>query len=298
VPAVTGQLRSLLDARCESDGFTPTADPSLTLFRTRVPGDPDATPGEPLEDPALCVVVAGRKRATVGTHRVLYEPGTYTLVSVELPVTDMVVEASAAEPFLGLRLALDPAILAELLVDLPAESSNPVPGWSMVASPLTGDLVDPLTRLLGQLDDRHDVTALAPATRREISYRLLRGRHGGLLRQLANPDSRLSQIKRAIDRIRADFAQPLPIAQLADVAAMSPSSFYQHFKQVTAMSPLQYQKQLRLHEARRLILDGDADATTAAFAVGYESPSQFSREYKRLFGAPPIRDVARLRSAS
>jgi AraC-like DNA-binding protein len=286
-------LRSRAERACPDEGFAPTPIPALTFFRTVTPGDPRASglTGPRLTEPAICVVVAGRKTASVGARRIDYAPGTYTLISVDLPMGDMVVREA---PFIGLHLALDPAVLADLLVDLPPEPVGHPAGWTISASPLTADLVDSLDRLVRTLDDPYDVAALAPAIRREIAYRLLRGPHRPLLRQIAGPDSRLAQIKRAIDRIRADIAAPLRVPDLAALVAMSPSSFHQHFKAVTAMSPLQYQKRLRLHEARRLILDGAADATTASYAVGYDSPSQFSRDYKRAFGAPPIRDTRRL----
>ena len=297
---VIDHLRSLVEETCGGvDGFLPTAIPGLTLFRTAVTGDPSATVREPqIAEPAVCVVGAGHKQATIGTRRVGYAPRTYSIVSVDLPVTDMSVVATAAEPFLGLRLVLDPAVLAELLVELCADHGETPPGWSIAASPLSGELAGPLHRLVHALGDPHDVTVLAPGIKREIAYRLLRGPHRAMLRQIANPDSRLSQIRRSIDEIRENYSKPLRVESLARTACMSPSSFHQHFKAVTAMSPLQYQKQLRLHEARRLILDGHADAATAGFRVGYESPSQFSREYKRLFGAPPISDITRIRAAS
>ncbi|MFK0152870.1 AraC family transcriptional regulator N-terminal domain-containing protein [Streptomyces sp. NPDC090499] len=292
-------LRSELEKRCVEDGLLQTADPALSLFRSWTYRDPIVKPeGRWLDEPALCVVVCGLKRATIGTRRVVFAPGTATLACLELPVTDAVIEPSETDPFLGLRLTLDPAVLAELLLDLPPIVSAGVPELGLTAAPLAPELLDPLVRLILHLDDPHELAALGAATRREISYRLLRGPHGSLLRQIATQDSRLSQIKHAVELIRANFAKPLRMSALADSASMSLSSFYEHFKQVTAMSPLQFQKQLRLNEARKLILDGTADATTASFAVGYESPSQFNREYKRLFGAPPIRDVARLREVS
>lgn len=292
-------LRSLIERLCTEEGFSSSEISGLTLFRTSVAGDPGARIEEPpYHQPGVCVVLTGRKHATVGTRRITYEPRTYSIVSVDLPVTDMLVEATDADPFLGLRLALDPAVLSELLIDLAAADTDTLPGWGIAASPLSAELISPLQRLVGALDDPYDIAVLAPAIKREISYRLLRGPHRALLRQIANPDSRLSQIRRAIDDIRERYSEPLRIDALAKATGMSPSSFHQHFKAVTAMSPLQYQKQLRLQAARRLILDGHADATTASYEVGYESPSQFSREYKRLFGAPPMRDRARVRSVS
>ncbi|GHI99317.1 AraC family transcriptional regulator [Streptomyces olivaceus] len=293
------QLRQLIEANCRGDGLIGTADPDLTLFRSRKPGRWVASPPDmPLREPALCVVVAGHKAATIGTRRVAYEPGFCTVSSVELPVTNMTVDATEAEPFLGLRLSLDQSVLSELWARFTPPTLMTVPDWPVSASPLTGGIVEPLIRLLRHLDDPLDLAVIAPDTRREVIYRLMRGAHGGILAQLANRDSRLSQVMRSITHIRSTFTEPLHIAELAKMASMSTSSFHDHFKRITTMTPLQYQKQLRLHEARRLIFEGSTDAARAGFAVGYESPSQFSREYKRLFGAPPLRDATRFRQAS
>jgi len=292
-------LRSELEYRCTADGLVQTDEPALSLFRAETRRDPIAKAnGQQLDEPAICAVVSGRKLATIGTRRVVFAPGTGTLACLELPVTQTVVEADKEQPFLGLRLTLDPGMVAELLLDLPPVAVTGVPELGLTAAPLEPRLLDPFVRLLRHLDDPHELAALGPATRREICYWLLRGPYAALLRQIATGDSRLSQIRQAVELIRANFTEQLQMSDLARSASMSTSSFYEHFKQVTGLSPLQYQKQLRLNEARRLILDGGADATTASFAVGYESPSQFNREYKRVFGAPPIRDAARLRVAT
>ncbi|HUN52308.1 MAG TPA: AraC family transcriptional regulator, partial [Candidatus Sulfotelmatobacter sp.] len=208
------------------------------------------------------------------------------------------VEASAQEPFLAASLRIDPALLAGLLLDMPPPSraANPPPGLSV--QPVPPDLLDPMLRLVRLLDRPDDIAMLAPLAERELLYRLLQSEQGAVLRPIACAGSRLSQISRAIDWIRRHFDQPFRIETVAEVACMSPASLHRHFKAVTTMSPLQFQKRLRLQEARRRLLADAADAMRAGFAVGYESPSQFSREYRRLFGAPPAQDAARLRRAS
>ncbi|MDB5687754.1 MAG: AraC family transcriptional regulator, partial [Rhizorhabdus sp.] len=248
-------------------------------------------------EPAVCVVVQGRKREMLCATNRIYDAAQYLVVSVDLPIVGNVIEASAETPYLAFRLSLDPSMLAAMLLDMPAERGDDTrPSAGLALSPLTSELIDPVIRLLRLLDRPADIAMLAPLAEREILYRLLQGPQRDMLRQIALADSRLSQINRAIGWIKRHYADPFRIETVAEAARMSPSSFHHHFKAVTSMSPLQYQKQIRLQEARQLILAQHKDAASAGFAVGYDSPSQFSREYRRLFGEPPVRDAARLRA--
>lgn len=252
-----------------------------------------------LYQPMLCIVAQGAKRTLLGDAIVDYGAGQYLLVSVDLPVTGCVTQASPQAPYLALSLELDAALLADLLLTLPdtaQHASPPKPLRGLAVSTIGGELLDAAVRLLRLLDQPADIPVLAPLIEREIWYRLLTSEHAPLLRQMAQTHSRLAPVGRAIGWMRRHYAQPLRIATVAQQAHMSASTFHRHFKAVTAMSPLQYQKQIRLQEARRLLLAGQADAASIGFAVGYDSPSQFSREYARLFGQPPLRDAARLRS--
>ncbi len=268
-----------------------SAVPRLRLLRADRPSGPMPA----LYQPRLCIIVQGRKRIVLGNRTFEYDAAHYLVATVDLPVTGDICEASPAVPYLGLTLDLDPAMLAAMLLEVPLPAEGMPGGAGMAVSALTAELLDPLVRLVRLLDRPGDIAMLAPLAEREILYRLLLGPQGGMLRQVARADSRLSQIARAIARIRRDFDRPLRVETLAAEAGMSTSTFHRHFKAVTAMSPLAFQKQIRLQEARRRLLARQAQASSIGFAVGYESPSQFSREYRRLFGVPPARDAARLR---
>ena len=262
--------------------------PRLMLSRTRA-----ATPlTAVMYHPLFCVVASGRKRIVLGEEEFRYGPGTYLIASADLPVSGQVIEG----PCLGMTLTLEPARLAELLREMPSvEGGRPVPAKAMAVNALGPELMETLVRLLRLLDRPEHIPVLAPLAEREVLYHLLLGPQGETLRQLARPASRLSQIGRAIDVIKRRYDQTLRVEELARVAAMSAPSFHRHFRAVTAMSPLQFQKRIRLQEARRLLLSQDVDAARVSFDVGYESASQFSREYRRLFGEPPGRDVRRER---
>ncbi|WP_404711786.1 AraC family transcriptional regulator N-terminal domain-containing protein [Sphingomonas sp. MMS24-J13] len=242
--------------------------------------------------PMLCLVLQGAKEVTIGDRRLRYDPGSYFVATLDLPACGQIVEASPEQPYICVTLALDHDVIAELVPDLPARPEGHGAGFA--TSPVSAPLLDSWARMLALLDAPHDVPVLAPLIEREILYRLLQGPQGGVLRQIACADSRIAQIRAAIAWIRAHYDTPIRIETLADLAGMSTASFHRHFKAATAMSPLQYQKKLRLQEARRLLV-AKADATHAAYSVGYESTSQFSREYARMFGAPPSRDAERLR---
>lgn len=243
-------------------------------------------------EPALCLVLQGAKHVMIGDRLLRYDPASYFIATVELPVSGWVVEATPAKPYVAVSMRLDRATLSALISSLPSTSEGQTRGFAVSA--VTPDLLDAWSRLLTLLDAPDDVPVLAPMHEREILYRILKGPQGGVLQQIARADSRLSQVRQALDWIRSHYDEVLRVEELADRAGMSPASFHRHFKAATAMSPLQYQKTLRLQEARRLLVV-NADATRAAYSVGYESVSQFSREYARMFGVPPRRDAGRMR---
>ncbi len=285
------KLVSAVERHAGADGAHDTAVPALTLYRSSAPSD--LTAG--VYEPSLCVVAQGAKELLLADETYRYGAAQSLLVSVDLPVAARVVEASPGRPYLCVRLALDPAAVGELLADGPTPLPPGAPARGLGVSPVEPALLDAVERLVALLDSPRDVAALAPLVLREITYRLLTGPHGPRLRQIAAAGAPAQRVARAIRWLKDHFAEPLRVESLAKHVRMSPSAFFLHFKGVTAMSPLQYQKRLRLQEARRLMLGGGLNAAEAAFRVGYESPSQFSREYRRLFGAPPRRDVDALR---
>jgi len=288
------ELRTLI-ARHAHGVEMATALPGLMLASI----DGPTQPIHHLYEPVFAVVAQGAKRAVLGEKLIDYRAGQYLLVSVDLPITGHVAEASAEAPFLAAGLMLKPAAIASLLLEAAAGAvTTSASTAGLGVSNLTGELLDPLVRLLRLLDLPRDVAVLAPMAEREILWRLLCGEQGAMLRQIGLADSRLSQVGRAIGWIRKHYAEPLRTDQLASIAAMSLSSFHRHFRAVTSMSPLQYQKQIRLQEARARLMAEAGDVAAIGFGVGYDSPSQFSREYSRLFGVPPGRDSKRLRSLS
>ncbi|MDQ2078674.1 AraC family transcriptional regulator [Xanthobacteraceae bacterium Astr-EGSB] len=269
-----------------------TAVPNLFLIRSSRPTDPL----HGLQQPAVCIVAQGRKQVMAGRAVLAYDAAHYLVAAVEVPIVGQILEASVAKPYLCLRLDLDPAAIAALMMEAPVRGDDgSVPGPSLAISRVTPPLLDAAVRLMRLLESPQDIAVLAPLAEREILYRLLMGEQAARLRQIAIAESRTQQVARAIAWIKENFRAPFSMEALAAHAHMSPSTLHMHFKAVTAMSPLQYQKQIRLQEARRLILSQSLDAAVAGHNVGYDSPSQFSREYKRLFGAPPARDIARLR---
>ncbi|HEY9906611.1 MAG TPA: AraC family transcriptional regulator [Thermosynechococcaceae cyanobacterium] len=249
--------------------------------------------------PAFCVIAQGSKEVLLGSNHYQYDPMHYLLATVELPITSQILEASPEKPYLSLRLDLDSTLASSVMVEAGYPSSrNGADVKAIDVSPLDANLLDAIVRLVRLLDSPAEAHVLAPLIKREIIYRLLMGEQGNRLRQIAVLGGYTHHIARAIDRLRKDFNQPLRIETIAQELGMSVSGFHHHFKSVTAMSPLQFQKQLRLQEARRLMLGESLDATSAAYRVGYDDASHFNREYKRLFGAPPMRDVERLREAA
>ena len=302
-------LEALQDlvARHATGSRCPTALPGLTLFRSDAVSPCSV---QTIYAPMLCVIVQGRKRVVVGDTPLEYAAADSLVTSVHLPVSGNITEATPDCPYLALSLDLDLTALAGFLLELAPElSPKPSPKLSparpgeqpfraIAVRHGSPDMLEALVRLLRLLDRPAEIAPLAPLLVREIQFRLLTGDHAPMLRQITLAGSRTAQVVRAIDWIRQNFARPLHIATLARIAGMSPASLYRHFKAVTTMSPLQYQKQLRLQEARHLLVSRGDDAATAGFTVGYGSPSQFSREYHRLFGAPPRQDLDRRRATS
>jgi AraC-like DNA-binding protein len=255
--------------------------------------------GHGVSYPALCVIAQGSKKILLGDNLYRYDPAHYLITTAALPITSRITEASEERPYLGLVLRLDPNLVGSVMV----EASLPAPrGHASVraidVSPLDAGLLDAVVRLVRLLDSPTEARFLSPLVTREIVYRLLRGEQGDRLRHTAVLGGHSHRIARALERLRNEFDQPLRIEEIARELGMSVSGFHHHFRAVTAMSPLQFQKQIRLQEARRLMLGEDLDAASAGYRVGYGDASHFTREYKRRFGAPPVRDVERLREAA
>jgi AraC-like DNA-binding protein len=289
--AARQELAERIGGQLREDG-TLEAVPGLFLYRASAPTGPHYG----VNQPSFCVIAQGSKEVLLGGERYRYDEFRYLLVSVGVPVVSHIVQASKERPYLAVRLVLDPAIIASVILETGLLASRTEDDLKALAvSRLDTDLLDAVVRLVRLLDTPDDLGALAPLVTREIIYRLLLGEQGGRLRQIAAVDGRAHRIARAIAQLREHRGKPLRIAGLARQFGMSVSGFHHQFKAVTAMSPLQFHKQVRLQEARRLLLAGEADAATAGYRVGYDDPSHFSREYKRFFGEPPMRDVARLR---
>src|SRR5918994_642661 len=253
-----------------------------------------------VSSPAVCVIAQGSKEVLLGDECYRYDANHYLITAAALPTASRVTEASEERPYLGVVLGLDPALVGSVMVEV----DQPAPGdraavRAFDVSPLEAALLDAVLRLLRLLDSpAEEAHFLRPLITREIVFRLLKGEQGGRLRQIAVLGGHAHRIARALERLREDFDRPLRIENVARESGMSVSGFHHHFKAVTAMSPLQFQKRMRLQEARRLMLGEGLDAASAGYRVGYGDASHFNREYKRLFGAPPMRDVERLREVA
>ena len=252
-----------------------------------------------LYQPAFCFVAQGGKQVLVGEDVLWYDPGHYLLFTVDLPVIFRVEEASEERPYFGLRLDLAPTLVASVMMEAGAETRKGDASIKAIGvNPVDAELLDAVVRLVRLVDKPVEQKILAPLVKREIVYRLLAGGEGARLGHLvASSRGDTRRISRAIGRLREHYNEPLKIEEMARESGMSVSGFHHHFKSVTSMSPLQFQKQIRLQAARRLMLGEDLDAASAGHRVGYEDPAYFSRDYKRLFGAPPQRDIARLRGS-
>jgi AraC-like DNA-binding protein len=286
-------LVDIIKRHASADGAWRTDIPGLTLMRSGTA----TMPMPVVYEPTLCLVVQGRKQAMLGTTAYVYDAAKYLIASVDLPVMGSVIEASEAAPYLCLVLDLDMTVLSELALRYPADDDPDGPGSGIALNDTHPELLDAALRLTKLLDTPDDIDALAPLFVREILYRLLSSPGNGVVRQLAQANSRLNQIAKAIAWLRTHYREPCRIDDIADLAGMSRSTFHAHFKAVTSMTPLEFRSQLRLQEARRLMVAEALDAAQAGYRVGYESPSQFSRHYLRLFGLPPARDAGRLRGS-
>jgi AraC-like DNA-binding protein len=281
-------------ARHATDDITPTSVPGLTLYRFSRGRSADM----PLiYTPMVCVMALGEKHVVLGNRIFRYSANDYLLSSLDLPVTGTILRSSEERPYLSLSLAIEPAVLSEMVLNLPSSPQPASPSCALAIGHVDAPLHDACLRLVRLLDDPSMIATLAPLITREIFYRLLRGQHGSMLCQSFANSGRTAQIANAMRWIRGHFDEPFSSETLAQTVHMSVPSLNRHFRAVTAMSPLQYQKHVRLQEARRLLIAEGQDAATAAFKVGYASPSQFSREYARAFGASPRADAERLRYA-
>jgi AraC-like DNA-binding protein len=269
---------------------TDTGIPRVAMVQGEIPEHQLAA----VYDPMINLILTGSKTMTVGERTLRYNPATYFVMSVDLPAVGSVHPAETGEPYLAVSLTLEPTIVANLLADIPKPAGGDLysPGFSI--APVTDELLDAWVRMLRLMERPADVAALAPAYEREILYRVLQGPHGWMLRDIAAPGTALSRVGIAIQWIRTNFTLPLRVEALAQMAALSVSAFHRHFKAVTALSPLQYQKRIRLLHARALLIAGEGNTTSVAFGVGYESATQFSREYSRFFGLPPSKDTLQI----
>jgi AraC-like DNA-binding protein len=278
-------LRELIERHAESESARRML-PGAIIVASRVPTEPLGF----VVEPAFALAVQGTKRAVINDKVFEYGAGQFLILSVDLPLTTHVVHASPNKPFLGFGLILKPAAIASLLLETGRSDKTEARG--IAVSGLTADLIDPVVRLLRLVDRPDDVPVLGPAIEREILWRLINSDQGATVRQIGLVGSRISQVARAIRWIRTRYAEILRIEDLAQLAGMSVTSFHRHFRAVTSMTPIQYQKQIRLQEARARLLANPKDVAAVGFAVGYDSPSQFSREYRRQFGAPPGKHAA------
>lgn len=283
-------LADLIGRLAPEDGIVETTLERVSLVRSSAQTEPVHT----LYPPSICLVAQGRKQVTISGRPFLYDPSSFLIVGIDLPVIGAVVSASPEAPFLCLRLELDRALLAEIVTtraDMPAaEQASP-----LATSAATPGLIDAAVRLLALTEDQAEARHLAPLAEREILHRILSGPHGALLRQIASGEGRLGQIERVVRFLRGSYREAFAVDDLAAMAGMSLSSFHEHFRAVTTMTPLQFRNHIRLQEARRMMVMDGLTAAEAGFAVGYESPSQFSRDYVRIHQLSPKRDVARLR---
>lgn len=288
-------LTRTLAAKMKDPGDYPTVVNDVTLFRRDVTNRNENC----LYSPLIVIIAQGTKRTQVGTEIYDYHQGDVMVMGVDLPATSVITEASPESPYLSMAVALDSTMIARLSMEMPPSNFESPPASSgLIVQQADAELVDAFLRLCVLLDRPERVPVLAPMIIREIHYLLLLGPNGHSLRSFHTSGYRCNQIARAVSWLKDNLSKAVQIEEIANELDMSPSTFHRHFKAVTNMSPLQYQKKLRLHEAQRLMLAGDLDAGKACSAVGYESLSQFSREYKRLFGDPPRRNVVKLRELS
>jgi len=273
--------------RHASTGLTNTPIPRVEICMGQ--GSVDKAPC--LYRSMICFILQGSKRVVINNTVLSYDHEQYLISALDLPLSGQILDAEDGQPYISISLMLDPAILAEMAASISSVRDHEQKGIGITINPMTDQLRDTLLRLLSLLDTPADIPVLAPMLEKELLYRLLQGPQGRLLRQIAQPDGALSHIRRAVAWIRDHYSSRLRIEELCHVTGMSRASLHRHFLLITGLSPIQYQKQLRLQEARQLLLSGEYRASDVAFVVGYESASQFNRDYRRQFGAPPVRNV-------
>jgi len=285
------ELASLVARHAPREGICPTSIPRVSAIKLSAPSDELV---HALHQPAVCIIAQGAKRVMLRDEIYDYDASRFLVFSTDLPISAQVTHAKSSEPYLCFRLDLDPAEISELVLQAgPPPARRAATQRGLFLSSVSNGMLDAAIRLMHLLDSPEDAAALAPLATRELVYRLLRSEQGERLSQVARADSHANRVMRAVSRLKSNFAEPLKLDELARECCMSTSSLHHHFRAVTAMSPLQYQKQLRLQEARRLLLSEGMEVSKAGYSVGYESASQFSREYSRLFGVPPSKDVSR-----
>ncbi|ANZ13183.1 TPA: AraC family transcriptional regulator N-terminal domain-containing protein [Vibrio parahaemolyticus] len=288
----TQKLAKLIDRWTGNANQYDTPISGLRFSRWTTPTPPTSY----THNPSICLIAQGRKRVLLGEESFIYDANHFLISSVDLPIIANIIEASEEQPYLGLIMELDLTEISQLIVDSELAFTQSKEAQKGIAvGELSESLLDAFVRLAELLDEGQNIKILAPIIKREIFYRLLMSEQGTRLHQIVTAGSHSHQIAKAIDWLKNNFVKPLSVGDLASYTGMSKSSFYTHFRSMTSMTPLQFQKKLRLSEARRLMLTENLDAMAATFKVGYESPSQFSREYSRLFGAPPSKDIKLLR---
>jgi AraC-like DNA-binding protein len=291
MPVMDNHLNELrLLAAGAENRRTETGIPRVAMVQGKIPEHMLAA----VYDPMINVILQGSKSMTVGDRTLRYDPATYFVMSIDLPAVGRVNPAASGEPYLAVSLTLDPAVLSTLFADLPEPAGRVDNPSGFSVAPVTTELMDAWVRMLRLMGDPDSIAALAPVYEREIIFRVLQGPHGWMLREIAAPDSAMARVSMAIQWIRRNFAKPIRIEPLAEQASMSVSAFHRHFKAVTNLSPLQYHKRVRLLQARTLMVANAKSVMTAAFEVGYESATQFSRDYARVFGVPPAQDAKRI----
>jgi AraC-like DNA-binding protein len=292
--ALLAELRDLIARHVVASGAPLAALPNILLGREEGP----TLPCIHVTDPVFSLIAQGTKQIEVGDRTLTYGPGEGMAVSIELPMNSFVIGATAEQPFLGVGLRIRPEAVAALLLEQPGLALPAGDPASIMVGTMPDALIEAVVRLLRLLDHPADLPVLAPAMEREILWRVLSTPQGAVLRQIGLADSHTARIGRALQWLRSHLAEPIRVSALAQIAGMSLTSFHRHFRAITAMTPVQYQKQLRLHAARARLLASAESVTLVAFAVGYESPSQFSREYRRQYGQPPARDGRLCREAA
>ncbi len=285
------ELAEFMERNVTTDGTHETSIAGLRFVRSSQISEPVYS----VYEPSLCIVAQGSKLVLLGEESYKYDSASYLTASVHLPITGQIVEATPEKPYLCIQLQLEMSQIFEVIQSSKQDRPSSSPGRGLVISRINDPLLEVVLRLIRLLENPKDIPVLAESIIREIIYRVLQNEKNGFLRHFALVGSQAHRIAKVIGVMNQKFTQPLKVADLAKEASMSSSSFYNHFKEVTGMSPIQYQKQLRLQEARRLLLTENLEAAEAAFQVGYESPSHFSREYSRKFGLPPMKDIQRLR---